>query len=91
MTRYNNKWSSLISDCDSNFSFMIFFMQYLYQAFKPCFTYIVHDLRALEVVRKIQVMGDPKMVIYSLWIRSLLIKIGDNNFSQDKHHDISWV
>ena len=36
-------------------------------------------------------MWDPKVNIYSLWIRLLLIKIGDNRYSQYRHHDISWV
>ena len=32
---------------------------------------------------------DLKMVIYSLWIGSTLIKVGSNKYSQDRHHDIS--
>ena len=34
---------------------------------------------------------DLKVVICSLWIGSLLIKAGDNSYSQDRHHDISKV
>ena len=34
---------------------------------------------------------DPKVVIYSLQIVSLLIKVGDNIYSQDKHYKINNV
>ena len=30
-----------------------------------------------------------EVVIYFLWIRSLLMKVNDNNYSQYRHHDIS--
>ena len=33
---------------------------------------------------------DPKVVIYSLKIESLLIKASGNKYSQDKHYNISW-
>ena len=33
---------------------------------------------------------DPKMIIYSLRIESLLIKAGDNRYSQDRRYDILW-
>ena len=32
---------------------------------------------------------DPKVVIYSILIKPLLIKTGDNKYSQDRHHNIS--
>ena len=34
---------------------------------------------------------NPKVVIYSPWIESLLIKVSINMYSQDRHHNISWV
>ena len=33
---------------------------------------------------------DSKMVIYSLKIGSLLIKAGNNRYSQDRYYDILW-
>ena len=34
---------------------------------------------------------DPKVIIYSLWIGSLLMKVGSNSYSQYRHHDIVMI
>ena len=34
---------------------------------------------------------DSKVIIYFLWIKLLLMKVSDNKYTQDRHHDISWV
>ena len=33
---------------------------------------------------------DSNVIIYSLWIESLLMEASNNKYFQWKHHDISW-
>ena len=58
---------------------------------------MLHGLSTLKeyklVMRSSMVFAyewDLKVVIYSLWIRLLLIKVGGKIYSQNKHHHISW-
>ena len=48
----------------------------------------------IELVLKLAVTltygWDCKLVIYSLWIRSLLMEANSNRYSLQRHHDISW-
>ena len=48
----------------------------------------------IELVLKLEValtyVWYCKLIIYSLWIGSLLMKVGNNRYSQYRHRDISW-